>query len=389
MPKFQYQKKIKMISKLPNVGTTIFTVMSSLAATHKAINLSQGFPDYDCSDELKAMVNEAMQQGHNQYAPMPGLPPLRSAIAEKISRLYQQSVNPDTEITITPGGTYAIFTAIATCIHPGDEVIIFEPAYDSYIPNVLVNGGIPVLISLSFPDYRINWTEVRSKITPRTKMMMLNTPHNPTGSILQENDIQELEKLVAEFNLLVLSDEVYEHLIFDGATHHSILRYPAIYRNSFVTFSFGKVFHNTGWKMGYCVAPEHLMKEYRKVHQYLCFSVNTPMQYGLAKFLETPSHYLELPAFYQQKRDYFLQLMKDSRFTPLASEGSYFQLMKYDRISEEGDKDFAIRMTKEFGVAVIPVSAFYQDGKDDHVIRFCFAKKQATLEQAAAKLIHI
>ncbi|HEY9260475.1 methionine aminotransferase [Chitinophaga sp.] len=378
-----------MISKLPNVGTTIFTVMSALAATHKAINLSQGFPDYDCSDELKAMVNEAMQQGHNQYAPMPGLMPLRSAIAEKISRLYQQSVNPDTEITITPGGTYAIFTAIATCIHPGDEVIIFEPAYDSYIPNVLVNGGIPILISLSFPDYRINWAEVRRKITPRTKMIMLNTPHNPTGSILQENDIQELEKLVAEFNLLVLSDEVYEHLIFDGATHHSILRYPAIYRNSFVTFSFGKVFHNTGWKMGYCVAPEHLMKEYRKVHQYLCFSVNTPMQYGLAKFLETPSHYLELPAFYQQKRDYFLQLMKDTRFTPLSSEGSYFQLMKYDRISEEGDKDFAIRMTKEFGVAVIPVSAFYQDGKDDHVIRFCFAKKQATLEQAAAKLIHI
>lgn len=378
-----------MISKLPNVGTTIFTVMSALAATHKAINLSQGFPDYDCSDELKALVNEAMQQGHNQYAPMPGLVPLRTAIAGKISSLYQQHVNPDTEITITPGGTYAIFTAIATCIHPGDEVIIFEPAYDSYIPNVLVNGGKPVLISLSFPDYRINWAEVRSKITPRTKMIMLNTPHNPTGSILQENDIQELEKLVEEFNLLVLSDEVYEHLIFDGATHHSILRYPAIFRNSFVTFSFGKVFHNTGWKMGYCVAPEHLMKEYRKVHQYLCFSVNTPMQYGLAKFLETPSHYLELPAFYQQKRDYFLELMKASRFTPLASEGSYFQLMKYDRISAEGDKDFAIRLTKEFGVAVIPVSAFYQDGKDDHVIRFCFAKKQATLEQAAAKLIHI
>lgn len=378
-----------MISKLPNVGTTIFTVMSALAASHQAINLSQGFPDYDCSDELKAMVNEAMQQGHNQYAPMPGLPQLRNAIATKISSLYQQQVHPDSEITITPGGTYAIFTAIATCIHPGDEVIIFEPAYDSYIPNVLVNGGVPVLISLSFPGYRINWDEVRSKITPRTRMIMLNTPHNPTGSILQENDMQELEKLVDEFNLIVLSDEVYEHLVFDGAQHHSVLRYPAIFRNSFVTFSFGKVFHNTGWKMGYCVAPEHLMKEYRKVHQYLCFSVNTPMQYGLAKFLETPSHYLELPAFYQQKRDYFLELMKGTRFTPLASQGSYFQLMKYDRISDEGDKDFAIRMTKEFGVAVIPVSAFYQDGKDDHVIRFCFAKKQATLEQAAARLQQI
>lgn len=378
-----------MISKLPNVGTTIFTVMSALAASHQAINLSQGFPDYDCSDELKAMVNEAMQQGHNQYAPMPGLPQLRNAIATKISSLYQRQVHPDSEITITPGGTYAIFTAIATCIHPGDEVIIFEPAYDSYIPNVLVNGGVPVLISLSFPGYRINWDEVRSKITPRTRMIMLNTPHNPTGSILQENDMQELEKLVDEFNLIVLSDEVYEHLVFDGAQHHSVLRYPAIFWNSFVTFSFGKVFHNTGWKMGYCVAPEHLMKEYRKVHQYLCFSVNTPMQYGLAKFLETPSHYLELPAFYQQKRDYFLELMKGTRFTPLASQGSYFQLMKYDRISDEGDKDFAIRMTKEFGVAVIPVSAFYQDGKDDHVIRFCFAKKQATLEQAATRLQQI
>ncbi|MFY0253054.1 methionine aminotransferase [Chitinophaga sp. 30R24] len=375
-----------MISKLPNVGTTIFTVMSGLAATHKAINLSQGFPDYDCSDDLKAMVNEAMQQGHNQYAPMPGLLQLRTAIAEKVNHIYRQPVNPDTEITITPGGTYAIFTAIATCIQPGDEVIIFEPAYDSYIPNVLVNGGKPVLIPLSFPDYRINWEEVRNKITSRTRMIMLNTPHNPTGSILQENDIQELEKLVAEFDLLVLSDEVYEHLVFDGAQHHSMLRYPAIFRNSFVTFSFGKVFHNTGWKMGYCIAPERLMKEYRKVHQYLCFSVNTPMQYGLAQFLETPSHYLELPAFYQHKRDYFLQLMKDTRFSPLASQGSYFQLMKYDRISQEGDKDFAIRLTKEFGVAVIPVSAFYEDGKDDHVIRFCFAKKESTLEQAAERL---
>lgn len=378
-----------MISKLPNVGTTIFTVMSALAATHKAINLSQGFPDYDCSNELKAMVNEAMQQGHNQYAPMPGLMPLRTAIAQKIGRLYHQEVNPDTEITITPGGTYAIFTAIATCIRPGDEVIIFEPAYDSYVPNVLVNGGTPVLIPLSFPGYRINWEEVRRKITPRTKMIMLNTPHNPTGSILQEDDIAELEKLVAEFNLLVLSDEVYEHLVFDGAPHRSILRYPAIYRNSFVAFSFGKVFHNTGWKMGYCVAPERLMKEYRKVHQYLCFSVNTPMQYGLARFLETPSHYLDLPAFYQQKRDYFLELMKGSRFTPLHSQGSYFQLMKYDRISPGPDKDFAIRLTKEFGVAVIPVSAFYADGKDDRVIRFCFAKQPATLEQAAARLARI
>ncbi|MVT07166.1 methionine aminotransferase [Chitinophaga tropicalis] len=374
------------MSKLPKVGTTIFTVMSTLAAEHKAINLSQGFPDFDCDPLLKKLVNEAMEQGHNQYAPMPGIMPLREVIAQKISNLYGQTVNPDTEITVTPGGTYAIFTAIATCISPGDEVIIFEPAYDSYIPNVLVNGGTPVLIPLSYPDYHIDWQLVRSRITPRTKMIMLNTPHNPTGSILRETDIEELRKLVTEHNLLVLSDEVYEHLVYEGAQHLSILRYPDLLQKSFVTFSFGKVFHNTGWKMGYCVAPAHLMKEYRKVHQYLCFSVNTPMQYGLSNYLRTPEHYLSLPAFYQEKRDYFLQLMADTKFTPLASSGSYFQLMRYDRISAEGDKEFAERITKEFGVATIPVSAFYEDGKDDHVVRFCFAKKKETLEKAVDRL---
>lgn len=374
------------MSKLPNVGTTIFTVMSGLAAQHAAINLSQGFPDFDCNETLKHLVNEAMEAGYNQYAPMAGILPLREAIAEKIHRLYGQTVNADTEITVTPGGTYAIFTAIATVIGPGDEVIIFEPAYDSYIPNVLVNGGVPVRIPLSFPDYHIDWSLVRSKITPRTKMIMLNTPHNPTGSILTANDIAELEKLVAEYNIYILSDEVYEHLVYDGQEHLSILRYPALLKNSFVTFSFGKVFHITGWKMGYCVAPAHLMAEYRKVHQYLCFSVNTPMQYGLAKFLQQPDQYLGLPAFFQEKRDYFLSLMKDTRFTPLHSSGSYFQLMKYDRISDERDKDFSIRITKEFGVASIPVSAFYEDGKDDHVVRFCFAKKHETLEKAVERL---
>lgn len=378
-----------MISKLPNVGTTIFTVMSALAATHKAINLSQGFPDYDCSDELKSMVNQAMTEGHNQYAPMSGLPVLQTAIADKIRLLYQQEVNPATEITITPGGTYAIFTAIATCIRPGDEVIVFEPAYDSYIPNILVNGGTPVIIPLVYPDYYIDWDLVRSKITPRTKMIMLNTPHNPTGSILKETDMQELEKLVEKYDLLVLSDEVYEHLVYDGASHQSMLRYPGIFKNSFVTFSFGKVFHITGWKMGYCVAPAHLMSEYRKVHQYLCFSVNTPMQYGLAKFLENPQHYLELPAFFQRKRDLFLRLMEGSKFTPLPSAGSYFQLMKYDKISAEADKDFVIRLTKEAGVAAIPVSAFYQEGEDNRVIRFCFAKKDETLIAAAERLNRI
>jgi methionine aminotransferase len=374
------------MSKLPNVGTTIFSVMSALATQHKAINLSQGFPDFDCDEVLKQLVSKAMEEGFNQYAPMPGILPLREAIAQKIHHLYGQSVHPDTEITITPGGTYAIFTAIATFIRPGDEVIIFEPAYDSYIPNVLVNGGIPVLIPLSYPDYHIDWELVRSKITPRTKMIMINTPHNPTGSILTETDMAELQQLVTAHDLLVLSDEVYEHLVYDGAKHLSILRYPELLRNSFVTFSFGKVFHITGWKMGYCVAPAHLMQEYRKVHQYLCFSVNTPMQYGLSQYLQTPEHYLSLPAFYQQKRDYFLQLMEDTRFTPLHSSGSYFQLMRYDRISDEGDKEFASRITKEFGVATIPVSAFYENGKDDHVVRFCFAKKEETLELAAERL---
>lgn len=376
-------------SKLPDVGTTIFSVMSALAAQHQAINLSQGFPDFDTSDELKDLVNMAMQKGFNQYAPMPGLPSLREIIAAKVQRLYGTQVNADTEITITPGGTYAIFTAIATCIGQGDEVIIFEPAYDSYIPNVLVNGGVPVLIPLSYPDYHIDWALVKSKITTRTKMIIINTPHNPTGSILKANDLQTLEHLAELHNLIVLSDEVYEHLVFDGAQHESVLRYPNLLKRSFAVFSFGKVFHITGWKMGYCIAPAHLMAEYRKVHQYLCFSVNTPMQHGLAAFLQYPEHYETLPAFFQQRRDLFLSLMKDSRFTPLPSHGSYFQLMKYDRISNEGDKEFATRLTKEAGVASIPVSAFYQDGKDDHVVRFCFAKKEETLQLAAERLVKL
>lgn len=332
------------------------------------------------------MVNAAMQRGHNQYAPMPGLMQLREVIAAKVRRLYQQTINPDTEITITPGGTYAIFTAIATCIGVGDEVIVFEPAYDSYIPNILVNGGVPVRIPLEFPHYSINWEVVRSKVTARTKMIIINTPHNPTGSILKAEDMQQLEQIAEAHNLLVISDEVYEHLVYDGERHESVLRYPGLLQRSFVTFSFGKVFHVTGWKMGYCIAPAHLMAEYRKVHQYLCFSVNTPMQHGLADFLQYPEHYLTLPEFYQKKRDYFLEQMEGSRFTPLAGSGSYFQLMQYEAISGESDKDFAIRLTREFGVAAIPVSAFYQDGTDDRVIRFCFAKRKSTLEQAAERL---
>lgn len=373
-------------SKLPDVGTTIFTVMSALATEYKAVNLGQGFPDYPMPEALTAAVNKAMQDGFNQYAPMPGWLPLRESIAEKINFLYNTTVHPDTEITITPGGTYAIYTALTTVLQPGDEVIVFEPAYDSYIPNIQVNGAIPVLIDLQFPDYRIDWNEVRSKITPRTRMIMLNTPHNPTGAVLREEDIQQLRAVVQDTNILILSDEVYEHLIFDRLPHQSMLRYPDLLSRSFVCFSFGKVYHCTGWKLGYCVAPAAFTKEFRKVHQFNCFSCHTPSQVALAGFLQTRESYLQLSPEMQQKRDYFSRLMVDTRFTPLPSYGSYFQCYKYDRISEEGDKDFAIRITKEYGIATIPVSAFYQSGVDNKVIRFCFAKKESTLEQAVERL---
>jgi methionine aminotransferase len=360
--------------------------MSALATEHKAVNLGQGFPDYPMPEALTALVDKAMQEGFNQYAPMPGWMPLRESIAEKIQFLYNTKVNPDTEITITPGGTYAIYTALTTVLQPGDEVIVFEPAYDSYIPNITVNGAVPVLIDLKFPDYRIDWNEVRSKITPRTRMIMLNTPHNPTGAVLREDDIEQLRAVVKDTNILILSDEVYEHLIFDQIPHQSMLRYPDLLQRSFVCFSFGKVYHCTGWKLGYCVAPAAFTKEFRKVHQFNCFSCHTPSQVALASFLKNKESYLQLSPEMQQKRDFFSELMKDTRFTPLASYGSYFQCYKYDRISDEGDKEFAIRITKEYGIATIPVSAFYQSGKDNKVIRFCFAKKETTLEQAVERL---
>jgi methionine transaminase len=376
----------QIVSKLPDVGTTIFTVMSALATEHKAVNLGQGFPDFPMPEALTALVDKAMQEGFNQYAPMPGWMPLRESIAEKIQFLYNTTVNPDTEITITPGGTYAIYTALTTVLQPGDEVIVFEPAYDSYIPNITVNGAVPVLIDLQFPDYRIDWNEVRSKITPRTRMIMLNTPHNPTGAVLREDDIGQLRAVVKDTNILILSDEVYEHLIFDQIPHQSMLRYPDLLQRSFVCFSFGKVYHCTGWKLGYCVTPAAFTKEFRKVHQFNCFSCHTPSQVALASFLKNKDSYLQLSPEMQQKRDYFSELMQSTRFTPLPSYGSYFQCYKYDRISEESDKDFAIRITKEYSIATIPVSAFYQSGKDNKVIRFCFAKKESTLEQAVERL---
>ncbi len=376
-------------SKLPDVGTTIFTVMSTLAAEHNAINLGQGFPDFPMNQDLLNLVTDVMQRGFNQYVPMQGYVPLREALAEKVNYLYNVSVNPDTQITITPGGTYAIYTAFTTILQPGDEVIVFEPAYDSYIPNIEINGAVAIRINLRFPDYSINWAEVREKINVRTKAIIINSPHNPTGAVLIEQDIQELRKVVEGTSIFIISDEVYEHLIFDGISHQSILRYPDLFERSFVCFSFGKVYNCTGWKLGYCIAPPSLMKEFRKVHQFNCFCCHTPSQVALAQFIKNRDAYLSLGSFMQQKRDYFINLMKGTRFEMLESHGSYFIGGTYNRISNESDKDFSIRITKEFGVATIPVSAFYKDGIDNKVIRFCFSKKEETLERAVEKLMKI
>jgi len=376
-------------SKQPNAGTTIFTVMSVLAAQHNAINLGQGFPDFLMDEALVALVNAAMQKGNNQYVHMNGLVALRERLAEKIHSLYAMAINPETEITITPGGTYAIFTALTTVLQPGDEVIVFEPAYDSYIPTIEINGAIPVLIPLTYPDYKIDWELVRQKISSKTKMIMLNSPHNPTGSVLSANDIAQLRAVVKDTGIFILSDEVYEHLIFDGLQHESMLRYPDLLERSFVCFSFGKTYHCTGWKIGYCVAPEALTSEFRKIHQFNCFSCNSPVQFALAEFLQQKEKYLQLGSFLQQKRDYFAKLMQQTKFKAQPSYGSYFQLYSFDGISEENEKDLAIRITKEYGVAAIPVSVFYKVPTDNKVLRFCFAKKESTLEEAVNRLIRL
>ncbi len=380
---------MRIQSKLPNSGTTIFTVMSAMATKYNAVNLGQGFPDYPMSEELIALVNEAMKNGFNQYAPMQGHLPLREVLAEKIDFLYQTKINPETEITITPGGTYAIYTALTAILQPGDEVIIFEPAYDSYLPNVEINNATPVLIDLKFPEYKIDWGEVRRKVAPKTKAIILNSPHNPTGAVLSKEDMKELRSIVEHTNIFIISDEVYEHLIFDNIAHESILRYPDLLQRSFVCYSFGKVYHCTGWKLGYCVSPVELMKEFRKIHQFNCFSCNTPSQVGLSKFLSKKDSYLSLSPFVQKKRDYFTELMQGTKFKLLDSKGSYFICATYNEISNELDKDFAGRLTKEFGVASIPVSAFYKSGTDNRVIRFCFAKKDETLVRAVERLLKI
>ena len=376
-------------SKLPGVSTTIFSVMSKLAAEYKAINLSQGFPDYPADPKLIELVDKAMKDGFNQYAPMPGNQLLKETIAQKVEKLYQVKYNPESEITITAGGTQAIFTALTSIINSGDEVIIFEPAYDSYAPTIRLLGGLVKTYELAPPHYGIDWDMVKKLFTSSTRMIILNSPQNPTGSILSEEDMKSLIKLISGTDILILSDEVYEHLIYDEQKHKSVMLFPELRERSFIIASFGKLLHATGWKLGYCLAPEALTKEFRKVHQFNVFSVNSPMQQAIAEYLQEPDHYIGIGSFFQQKRDYFRSLLAETRFELLPCNGSYFQCVSYQQISDEKDTDFSMRLIKEFGVATIPVSAFYQKGTDHRIIRFCFAKKDETLALAAEKLKNV
>lgn len=372
----------RLHSKLPQVGTTIFTEMSALAAEHGAVNLSQGFPDFDPDPALIEATQRAMRDGHNQYAPMAGWLPLRERIAEQVAKRHGCEVNPDTEITITAGATQALCTAMAATLTEGDEVIVFTPAYDAYAPLIELFGATPVYIKLQYPNYHIDWDQLARMVSHKTKMILLNNPHNPTGAVFSEEDLIQLEKVVSGSNILILSDEVYEHIIFDGRKHHSLLSRPALAERTLAVFSFGKTFHMTGWKIGYAIAPENLMKEFRKVHQFNVFSVHRPSQVALAEFLQDESHW-DVGSMYAAKRDEFLSLIEGSRFTTLPTYGSYFVLLNYDGITEEKDVDFARRLTIEHKLASIPVSVFYNVPTDHKVLRFCFAKNSETLQKGA------
>lgn len=372
-------------SRLPDLGTTIFTIMSRMAQEHNAINLSQGFPDFQVSEELIELVHARMLEGYNQYAPMPGVPSLRNAIAKVIKETHNRNTDPETEITITAGGTEALFATISALISEGDEVILFDPAYDSYNPAIRLNGGKPVPINLLPPKFEIDWDQVKRKITPKTKMIMINTPHNPGGVVLSGDDLNTLEKIALENDLLVLSDEVYERIIFDDIIHQSVLRYPDLASRSIAVFSFGKTFHATGWKVGYTVAPPEITQEIRKAHQFITFSVNTPIQLALAEYMVQPGR-LDIAKFYQRKRDFFLEQIKGSSFKPLRCQGSYFQLLSYKEVSTKPDLEMAEWLTKEHKLASIPVSVFYSDKTDNHLLRFCFAKGEETLAKAGAIL---
>lgn len=376
-------------SKLPKVGTTIFTVMSQMAKEFKAINLSQGFPDFPVSDKLVELTHQAMRNGFNQYPPMQGYMPLREAIAAKTEQLYGARYNPETEVTVTAGATQAIFTAIQALIREEDEVIIFTPAYDCYAPAVELAGGKTIYVPLQAPDFNIDWDEVKKLVTRRTRMILINTPHNPTGTIFTPNDLVQLERITTGNDIVVLSDEVYEHIVFDGEEHQSVAKYPGLAERSFVVGSFGKTFHATGWKVGYVLAPENLMAEFRKVHQFNVFTVNHPVQVALAEFIKDEDHYLSVSAIYQEKRNFFLNAIKGSRFSARPSQGTYFQLLGYEKLSEEKDTDFAALLTKKHKVASIPVSVFYHNPAYNKVLRFCFAKENDTLEKAAEILVKL
>lgn len=381
------EKMLQLNSKLPDISTSIFAVMSKMANDYNAINLSQGFPDFNCSEQLVELVNYFMKKGFNQYAPMPGTIELRKQIGLKVKRDYGRDYDYEKEITVTAGATQALYTAFSAIVNQGDEVIIFEPAYDSYIPAIIANGGIPISIKLNRNDFSIPWNEVERSITNKTKCIVINSPHNPTGTILKEEDILQLEKFVKDTNILLISDEVYEHIIFDNQKHCSFSSYDELAKRSFIISSFGKTFHTTGWKMGYCCAPENLTLEFRKFHQFIVFAVNTPIQLAVAEFLKDEKNIYSLPEFYQDKRDLFSSLLKNSKFNPRKCNGTYFQLLDYSNLSDKNDLEFSEYLTKEIGVAVIPLSPFYKNGNNDKLIRMCFAKNNEVLKQAAEKLV--
>ena len=387
--RFMAQFEGNFSSKLPSVGTTIFTVMSKMAAEHDAINLSQGFPDFFCHPRLPELVNYFMVQGYNQYAPMAGIHALREQVALKTTELYGAIYDVDTEVTITAGATQALYTAMTAFLGEDDEVIVFEPAYDSYLPGILLNKGRPVYYKMEAPEYRIDWKQVMKLINGRTKMIIINTPHNPTGTVLSDEDMLQLEKMLKGTDVIVLSDEVYEHIVFDGGKHQSVTRFEDLRQRSVCVSSFGKTFHTTGWKLGYVLAPENLMTEFRKVYQFAQFSASTPMQFAIAEFLKEKEHYLELSQFYQQKRDLFKGYLENSRFKTLPSKGTYFQCVDYSAISKQGDRRYVEYLTKKKGIAAIPVSAFYRNNDDHQIIRFCFAKTDETLHKAGELLCKI
>lgn len=380
---------MQIASKLPDVGVTIFSVMTKLANDHGAFNLSQGFPDFDVHPDLIALVEKYMRSGHNQYAPTQGVPILRQRIAEKVSALYGAHYNPETEITVTSGATEALFAAITAVVQPGDEVVVFEPAYDAYAPVIQLCGGIPLYFKMKFPHYRIDWDELKDTFTEKTKLIIVNTPHNPTGTVLSGEDIAALIQIVENTNLFIVGDEVYEHIVFDGLSHQSLSRHAELAQRSFVISSFGKTYHSTGWKIGYCLAPEPLTREFQRIHQFLTFASNTPIQYAYAEFMQRQDVYSNLSSFYQKKRDRFQSLIKESRFRALPCKGTYFQILDYSTISDDPDVEFAKQLTIEKGVASIPPSVFYRHRDDHRVLRFCFAKKDETIEKAAEILCRI